>query len=707
MAKSGKKKTSNAPRTSVAAVAPDVMRPAQKVAWYSLLALIFVTPILISNWTPVGFQLPFTYDQFDIVKVLSQRVFTLIAFAAWAWDFFSNGGKLRRSKIDYLVLALLGWILLTTFTSIHWQTALFGKYRRFEGLLAFVNYAAIFFLVTQLADRASRIRTLAKALFFSGALASFYGVMQYFGIDPIKWGKLPFEANRAFSTYGNPDMFGAFLIFPLVISLALALSETDLFMRVTYWIGFLLAVAAWIVAFTRGAWIGGAVGLAILVFVAFRHRVKLQPLDWGFVGSIGVLAAGLVVVSLSAASEVMNVWLRLRSIFDVNDGSSKTRFEIWQAAIDAIKDRPVFGFGADTFRLVFPRYKPAQYVSDAGYLSVADNVHNYPLQITTALGIPGFLLLYGTFAAAAWFSAPLVFKKHEGTERLVLAGFWAACAGYLTGLTFGISVTGNTFLFWAGMAIVLAPLAKVVEVRRIGGGVYIAAAIAALCAVLVIGSFVYTTADNHYLKARLIAQGQTRVDEVKKAIELNPFNDMYRAELGLAYMDTAVAAITQMSSSGTVDPAARALAQSQFDNAERTLLETIRFVPWEYDNYVFITSLYTLGGEYLDSAYYQKAIEYGEKGVTVEPYGPAVRFQLARAYLRGGNLEMARKHIQVAADLDYRYEDAYVLLGDIARAQNDYPAAKAAYEAALKLNPSHATVAESLKGVEASMAAGQ
>lgn len=710
MAKNGKKKqqaAAKAARPVVTPVAADNMRPAQRVAWIALNLLIFVTPIVIANWTWIGFQLPFTYDQFDIIKVLSQRVFTLVAFGAWAWDFFSHGGKLRRSKIDYVILALLAWIVLTTFTSIHWQTALFGKYRRFEGLLAFVNYAFIFFMVTQMADRASRIRTLARTLFLAGALVSFYGVMQYFGVDPIGWGTLPFEANRAFSTYGNPDMLGGFLIFPLVISLALALSESDVFMRVTYWIGFLLAVFAWIVAFTRGAWIGGAFGLAIIIFVAVRHKVKLNTVDWSFVGLVGVAATWIVIASLSAKSSVMNVWLRLSSIFDKNDGSARTRFEIWQAAIDAIKDRPVFGFGADTFRLVFPRYKPAQYVSDAGYLSVADNVHNYPLQIATALGIPGFLLLYGTFGAAAWFSAPLVFKKHEGSERLVLAGFWAAAAGYLASLSFGISVTGNSFLLWVAMAVVLSPLARVVEVRKFGGGTLVAATILVLVCVLLVGSFVYTVADNHYLKARLVTQGQTRIDEVKRAIELNPFNDMYRAELGLAYMDMTVSAITQYTSGGASDPAARAIAQSAFDKTEQALLDAIEFVPWEYDNYVFITSMYSMGAEYLDPGYSEKAVEFGEKGVEVEPYGPAVRFQLSRALMRLGRFDEAQKHLETAVDLDPNYADAHVLLGDVYRQQGELDKALAVYKRALELKPDMQGIAASIASVEASIAAGK
>lgn len=699
-------RTSPAPqpaRTVRPAGSSDSMSAAQRVAWVSLHLLIFITPLIIANWTWLGFDLPFTYDQFDIMKVLAQRVFTLIAFGAWAWDIFTRGGRIRLSKIDYLVLALLGWVLLTTITSIHPPTALFGKYRRFEGLLAFVNYAAVFFLVMQFADRASRIRSLARTLFYSGTLVSLYGVLQYVGTDFIRWGNLPFDANRAFSTYGNPDLLGGYIVFPLIISLALALSEEDTVWRSVYWVGFLTTVACWIVAFTRGSWVGGAFGLVIFFFVAFRHTVRLKAIDWGFIGATFAAGTALVIRSLSAESKVMNVWLRLQSIFDPADASSASRLQIWQAAIDAIKARPILGFGADTFRLVFPRYKPAEYVEAAGYLSVADNVHNYPLQITAALGIPGFVLLYGTFGAAAWFSAPLIFGKREGTERLVLAGFWTACAAYLGTMMFGLSVTGSTVFLWISMAVVLAPVARVVEVRSFSWGTAAAAVSLVLVGLLLIGSFVYTSADSHYLKARIVARGDGRVAEAKRAIELNPYNDMYRTELALAYVDNAVGAVTALQSSS--DDQTRAAARAAFETAERELKSVIEFVPWEYDNYVFIVNLYTLGGRYLDEAYLDDGVEWGLKGIEVEEYGPAIKFQLANVYVLQGEYDLAYEQVAYAVDLDPNYSDAWVLLGEIEIQRGNEDAAVKAFETALARKPELTSVRDRLEKLQASMSA--
>ena len=169
-------------RMPVEPVVPaDDMSTARKIAWYSLLAMVFLVPIAIGNFTWLGFKMPLTYDQFDIVKVFLQRVLGLIALTAWSWDMLTRGGKIRRTPVDWLILAFLGWVVITTFTSFHPPTAFFGKYRRFEGFLSFLNYAVIYFLVMQFADRPSRVRKLAQTLFWSGVVVTGYGVLQSVG----------------------------------------------------------------------------------------------------------------------------------------------------------------------------------------------------------------------------------------------------------------------------------------------------------------------------------------------------------------------------------------------------------------------------------------------------------------------------------------------------------------------------------------------
>ena len=228
------------------------------------------------------------------------------------------------------------------------------------------------------------MRSLARTLLISGlhrvaATAS----CSTSGSTRSSWGsKLPFEVNRGFSTYGNPDLLGGFLIFPLVDldrdgpvrdgrgsgarSTGSRSSSRSL---------------AWITAFVarrvdrRRGRARRARGRA----VAGQAQARCRRLE---LRSALTAVASAPCPSRSACAPTTRSSTcgpACKSIIEFGEGSALTRFEIWQAAIDSIKARPIFGWGADTFRLVFPKFKPLEYTRDAGYLSVADNVHNYPL----------------------------------------------------------------------------------------------------------------------------------------------------------------------------------------------------------------------------------------------------------------------------------------------------------------------------------------
>jgi hypothetical protein len=288
-----------------AAVTPNAMAGmtgTEKVIWVSLHALIFLVAVGMANgnWLMrfglTTFSLPLTYDQFDIIKVFVMRACALVGIGAWSFSFLLRGGTLRRTKVDWLILAFLAWVLLSSFFSISPATAIFGKYRRFEGFLSFLTYAVVYFLTVQMADRPSRIRSIAHTVVVSGAVVSLYGMLQYFSLDPVNWGsQLPFEVSRAFSTYGNPDLLGGYLVFPLIVSLAMALTDRRPLWRGVYWATFILTGLCWGAAFVRGAWIGGGVGLLVLAAAAVVARVPWGAVDWSAIGVTGqYLVADLV-----------------------------------------------------------------------------------------------------------------------------------------------------------------------------------------------------------------------------------------------------------------------------------------------------------------------------------------------------------------------------------------------------------------------------
>ena len=147
-----------------------------------------------------------------------------------------------------------------------------------------------------------------------------WGIAQFAGVDPTVWGTLRFESNRAFGTFGNPDLFAGWLVLTLPVALALAISEVARWRAVAWWRCSALIAVALLGSFVRGAWIATVIALALLAWALVRRAEKLRPVD-GVMAAVGVAGVGAAAfASLRRANEVTNVASRLASTVDFGGG---------------------------------------------------------------------------------------------------------------------------------------------------------------------------------------------------------------------------------------------------------------------------------------------------------------------------------------------------------------------------------------------------
>jgi Tfp pilus assembly protein PilF len=345
--------------------------------------------------------------------------------------------------------------------------------------------------------------------------------------------------------------------------------------------------------------------------------------------------------------------------------------------MSAIAQRPVAGFGADTFRLVFPAHKSAAYVRDAGYLSVADNAHSYPLHLAAGVGIPGTVLLYALFAWVGIRAARGIFGRRRGKashmlearDRRVLLGVWAGCLGYLTSLLFGISVPGTTFVLWTFIGILLAPVAVVSEIRTRRWARAGAACVAAVGIAVIAFAAASLYADHAYSSSVHARSLRTRVDAAGKAAQFDPFNGVYRTHVGLVYMDVfaqAVRQAAQAEAAGQDSEALRTIARRAFLDAATALRGAIEFTPPENDNHVALAALYNLGGNaFRDTAYFEQAMAAAHAGIAVSPLAPALHYQLAWAYSGLNARPRAIEELEYAVALDPGFAEAAIRLAEL------------------------------------------
>jgi O-antigen ligase len=123
-------------------------------------------------------------------------------------------------------------------------------------------------------------------------------------------------------------------------------------------------VAAWslLISRTRNAWIGAVIGLAI---VAVLRAPK----------TLWLLAAGVVVVLVARPQTIVD---RLKF-----DASSADRYYMWQAGIDMIVDKPVFGQGPGRIIDAYPEYR-----LEAAPNALTPHMHNNVLQVAAERGLP-------------------------------------------------------------------------------------------------------------------------------------------------------------------------------------------------------------------------------------------------------------------------------------------------------------------------------
>ncbi len=646
---------------------------ARKIAWYALIGAILVIPLTMPTLAWFGLGPSLMADAASLPKLLALRVFTLVALAAYVYDMLTHGGPLRRTPVDWLVLAFVAWVGVTTLTSIHLPTALVGKYYRDEGFLTIVNYALVYFLTVQLAHSAERVRGIALAIFASSIPVSLYGTLQYLGLDPIGW--VVDFALRAFSTFGNPNVLGGYLMFTIPVALALALTEQNRRLRAVFWAGFYLNTFTLVFTFTRGAWIGGVVAVALLLLIAARHSARLGRGD--VAPGIGAAIAAVLIVLYQrlpgTTAQLSLIDFGAARLTQADTGGVGARLLLWQASWSAFLDRPVLGWGPDTLRYVFPAHKSAEYVRITD--NIGDSPHSYPLQLLVGSGVAGFVLFYAVMAWVAVRSAPLVFGRSGDPRRVVFGSLWAACAGYLASLVFGLSLPGVSFLLWIAIGVLISPTATVHTLRSPAWGKVGAVAAVGLAALGIGLQAPLAAADHSYMRSQFVDVGSEGPRYARDAVRLNPLGHAYREHLGVAYINEALR---------QVDLAERAFARGEepsrfledagrnLDAGEEALREAIAWAPTFYANYQYLATLHNLRGDLTGSASeYEAAIRVAEEAREIDRFAMATRVEHAYALRALGRIDEAVALLEESRTIVPGHERAALLLAGILEESGD------------------------------------
>ena len=213
------------------------------------------------------------------------------------------------------------------------------------------------------------------------------GIPGEFVLDPQRPGVSVIQSGdvrwlRPYGLSSHPNVFAGYIVVGLLTCAGFILSDD----RRLRWLGLIAFwFGLWILflTFSRGAWVGFAVG-AGLIFLRWRNRQMWMAL--GGAAILGVIFVLMYSSLLISRTGVGGEAIEQRSIND--------RTILIDAALNAIKHYPVLGIGAGNFDW----YAGYYFFYDKGLDRKGENVHNVYLLVQAELGIVGiiiFLLFLG------------------------------------------------------------------------------------------------------------------------------------------------------------------------------------------------------------------------------------------------------------------------------------------------------------------------
>lgn len=273
----------------------------------------------------------------------------------------------------------------------------------------------------------------------SGFVASVYGLLQYFGYDPI-WGLLNPYGGRPVSTFGNPNFISPYLAALIAVLYGIYITNKDFFT------GFIILVytAGLYATLTRSSWLGVLTGF-LFFYLLYKKFFKeaLIPI------SISLFLFFIFPKSPLAPQDGPNPATRITQ--PTKHSSYTQRFLIWSCAIDEFMDNPFTGVGWGLFELFYP-FKQGKYLVFQWAKPLrthANNAHNIILEFLSQTGIPGLTIVLLIFLTI------LRFFTNLKNSSAVAVAIGSGCIAFLADNIFNVSLFFSmpAFLFWFLLAL--------------------------------------------------------------------------------------------------------------------------------------------------------------------------------------------------------------------------------------------------------------
>jgi O-antigen ligase len=356
---------------------------------------------------------------FNGVLIPELKFFTLgiMSVLALAWVVMRRRWTWHTTPLDIALVLWGGAIALSLAANLDaWRRIAIGIW--YVGVYAVVWYA----LTDMLANKRLKRDVLIEVILFGGLLIVFFGYFQIFSSDfDISRLELP----RPGSLVGNPNSLGAFLLVLGTLAIGRAAFTRSTLARVILGIYGAIILLLIFATFSRGAWLGTATALGVLVILPLMLNGKLSLSGlktlWRNLGGRTkalIVSLGLIAIIMSGIAGFF-----ILDSFSESGRAIERRTGIYGDALTLFSEQPLIGHGLFTFGREFLRLEsqpPSQPHAHA---------HNSILHVSAELGSVGLLVLALSVGVVLW-QIQRNLKQATQRERALLIPATAALIGF-------------------------------------------------------------------------------------------------------------------------------------------------------------------------------------------------------------------------------------------------------------------------------------
>jgi O-antigen ligase len=385
----------------------------ERFIFFLLVASFFVPLIMV----PSSFIFPFI-----VPKIVVFRGLVLTMLAGFLALLFTNRERygIRMTPVTMAVLLFLLSFGMSTFIGVDWYHSFWDNHERMLGLFTIVHYVLYYLIATSVIKDERDWMWLLRAFLFAGSIVMFIGVLQHFNPTLL----LNQSGSRVASTLGNPIYVGGY----------------GLFLSFVGFIGIFLSG-------TRGSILGWLSGTGVM-FLLYAFLIKDHPKLRRIMR--GVTIAGVAMLALLFAFRTTPFVRDIPALGNLLNtslsyGTGRTRLMAWGIAVDAWKERPVFGWGPNNYFYAFNQYYRPEFLEHGWGETWFDNAHNIVMNTLAVQGLVGVILYFGVFGTVILY----LWKRYrEGATDIhlpaILTGFFIAhLIGNVSVFLFHVGIRGQ------------------------------------------------------------------------------------------------------------------------------------------------------------------------------------------------------------------------------------------------------------------------